>query len=103
MAGILQPSSGLVLVDGIDVNQLDKEDVRSNIGIMLQDSWLFSGSVKENIQMGLLEYDDDDILEVSKIAGVDEFVSTNPRGYDFYNSRTRNWFVWRATSIYQLS
>ena len=50
---------------------------------MLQDSWLFSGSVKENIQMGLLEYDDDDILEVSKIAGVDEFVSTNPRGYDF--------------------
>ena len=83
MAGILQPSSGLVLVDGIDVNQLDKEDVRSNIGIMLQDSWLFSGSVKENIQMGLLEYDDDDILEVSKIAGVDEFVSTNPRGYDF--------------------
>ena len=83
IAGILQPSSGLVLVDGIDVNQLDKDDLRSNIGIMLQDSWLFSGSVKENIQMGLLEHDDDHILNVSKIAGVDDFVSTNPRGYDF--------------------
>ena len=83
IAGILQPSSGLVLVDGIDVNQLDKDDLRSNIGIMLQDSWLFSGSVKENIQMGLLEHDDEHILNVSKIAGVDDFVSTNPRGYDF--------------------
>ncbi len=83
VAGLIAPSSGSVLVDGIDVNQLDKDDLRSNIGIMLQDSWLFSGSIKENIQMGFLEYDDDHILEVSKITGVDDFVAGNPSGYDF--------------------
>ncbi|MEL0294120.1 MAG: type I secretion system permease/ATPase, partial [Alphaproteobacteria bacterium] len=73
----------MVLVDGIDVNQLDKEDLHSNIGIMLQDSWLFSGTVKENIQMGMLEYDDDHILKICEISGVNDFISLNPRGYDF--------------------
>ena len=83
IAGILKPTSGMVLVDGIDVNQLDKEDLHSNIGIMLQDSWLFSGTVKENIQMGMLEYDDDHILKICEISGVNDFISLNPRGYDF--------------------
>ena len=50
---------------------------------MLQDSWLFSGTIKENIQLGLLEYDDEHILSLSKISGVDEFVASNPKGYDF--------------------
>ena len=50
---------------------------------MLQETWLFSGSVKENIQMGFVQYDDEHILEVAKISGVDEFVRQNPSGYDF--------------------
>ena len=49
---------------------------------MLQDSWLFSGTVRENIQMGFNEYDDEHILKVCKIAGVDDFVGSNPKGYD---------------------
>ena len=50
---------------------------------MLQETWLFSGSIKENIQMGFSEYNDEQLLEISRISGVDEFVRQNPRGYDF--------------------
>ena len=49
---------------------------------MLQDSWLFSGTVRENIQMGFNEYDDDHLLKICKIAGVDDFVGANPKCYD---------------------
>ena len=45
---------------------------------MLQDTWLFTGSVKENIQMGFVQYSDEHVLEISKISGVDEFVRQNP-------------------------
>jgi ATP-binding cassette subfamily C protein LapB len=82
IAGILEPTEGSILIDGVDVRQIDPADLRKNVGIMLQDSWLFSGTVRENIQMGYNEYDDDHILEISKIAGVDEFVGTHPKGYD---------------------
>ena len=69
-------------MDGVDVRQIDPADTRKNIGVMLQDSWLFSGTVRENIQMGFNEYDDDHLLNVCKIAGVDDFVGAHPKGYD---------------------
>ena len=77
-----EPTSGSILIDGVDVRQIDSADIRKNIGTMLQDSWLFSGTVRENIQMGFNEYDDSHILDVCKIAGVDDFVGSNPEGYD---------------------
>jgi len=83
ISGLYEPTEGAVLIDGIDVRQLDKTDLQRNVGVMLQDSWLFSGTIKENIQLGLLEYDDEHILSLSKISGVDEFVASNPKGYDF--------------------
>ena len=83
ISGLYEPTEGAVLIDGIDVRQLDKTDLQHNVGVMLQDSWLFSGTVKENIQLGLLEYDDDHILSIAKISGVDDFVASNPKGYDF--------------------
>jgi ATP-binding cassette subfamily C protein LapB len=82
IAGILEPTEGAILIDGVDVRQIDPADLRKNIGIMLQDSWLFSGTIRENIQMGYNEYDDDHILKICKIAGVDDFVGSNPKGYD---------------------
>ena len=82
VAGMIEPTSGAILIDGIDVRQIDPADVRKNIGIMLQDSWLFSGTVRENIQMGFNEYDDEHVLEICKIAGVDDFVGSHPKGYD---------------------
>lgn len=82
IGGIIEPTEGAILIDGVDVRQIDTADIRKNIGIMLQDSWLFSGTIRENIQMGFNEYDDDHILNVCKIAGVDDFVGSNPKGYD---------------------
>ena len=82
VAGIIEPTEGAVLIDGVDVRQIDAADVRKNVGVMLQESWLFSGTVRENIQMGFNEYDDEHILKICKVAGVDDFVGSNPKGYD---------------------
>jgi ATP-binding cassette subfamily C protein LapB len=82
ISGLIEPSEGSVLIDGVDLRQIDKSDVRRNVGVMLQDTWLFSGTVKENLQMGFYEYDDAHILNIAKISGVDDFVASHPQGYD---------------------
>jgi len=82
VAGIYQPTEGAILIDGVDVRQIDTADTRKNIGIMLQETWLFSGSVRENIQMGFNEIDDEHLLKICKISGVDDFVGAHPKGYD---------------------
>lgn len=82
IAGLIEPSEGAILIDGVDLRQIDKSDVRRNLGVMLQDTWLFSGSIKENLQMGFYEYDDAHLLNISKISGVDDFVASHPEGYD---------------------
>jgi ATP-binding cassette, subfamily C, bacterial LapB len=82
IAGIYEPTEGAILIDGVDVRQIDQADIRKNIGIMLQESWLFSGTIRENVQMGFNEYDDDHLLRVCKIAGVDDFIGSHPKGYD---------------------
>ena len=65
ISGLAQPNSGAVLLDGVDIRQIDKSDLRRNMGIMLQETWLFSGSVRENIQMGFFEYSDEHILNLA--------------------------------------
>ena len=83
IAGLYEPDVGSILIDGVDLRQIDQADIRRNIGFMLQETWLFSGTVKENIQMGFVQYSDEHLLNVAKISGVDEFVRHNPAGYDF--------------------
>ncbi len=82
LAGIYEPEEGSVLIDGVDVRQIEKSDLRRNIGITLQESWLFAGSIRDNILMGSFEYDDDHLIKICKIAGVDDFVAAHPKGYD---------------------
>lgn len=82
ISGLIEPSEGSVLVDGVDLRQIDKSDVRRNVGIMLQDTWLFSGTIKDNLQMGFYEYDDAYLLDIAKVSGVDDFVAAHPQGYD---------------------
>jgi ATP-binding cassette subfamily C protein LapB len=82
ISGLIEPSEGSVLIDGVDLRQIDKSDARRNIGVMLQETWLFSGSVKENLQMGFYEYDDAHVLSIAKVSGVDDFVASHPQGYD---------------------
>lgn len=80
--GVFEPQTGAVRVDGTDIRQIDPGDLRRNIGVCLQDNWLFSGSLRENIAIGVPRATDADILEASKIAGVDAFVARMPEGYD---------------------
>jgi ATP-binding cassette subfamily C protein LapB len=82
ISGLIEPSEGAVLIDGVDLRQIDKSDVRRNVGVMLQETWLFSGTVKENLQMGFYEYDDAHLLNIAKLSGVDDFVASHPQGYD---------------------
>ena len=65
ISGLIEPTEGAVMMDGVDLRQIDKSDIRRNIGVMLQDTWLFSGSIKENLQMGYYEYDDAHILDIA--------------------------------------
>ena len=82
ITGVYQPTEGSVLVDDTDIRQLRPADLRSNIGAVLQDVCLFSGSIRENIALGLESVSDEDILNAAKIAGVHEFVGATAGGYD---------------------
>jgi ATP-binding cassette subfamily C protein LapB len=82
LLGLYAPDKGAVLVDDTDIRQIDPGDLRRNIGSVLQDVWLFSGTVRENIAIGARRPRDADILEAARIAGVEDFVSRHPSGYD---------------------
>ena len=83
LCGLYEPDSGSILIDGVDIRQIDPSDLRRNVGFMLQETWLFSGTIKENIQMGFSEYTDEHLLQIAKLSGVDDFVRQNPKGYDY--------------------
>ena len=75
---------GAILVDGKDVREVTLESLRNNIGVVAQDVYLFSGSVKENIAYGNPDATDEEIMEAARLAGADEFILNLPDGYDTY-------------------
>lgn len=82
LLGLYQPDRGSVRVDDVDIRQIDPGDLRRNIGSVLQDVWLFSGSVRENIAIGAVRPRDEAILNAARISGVEEFIARHPSGYD---------------------
>lgn len=82
LLGLYQPNSGTILIDGIDIRQLDPVEIRSSIGYVSQEIFLFRGTVRDNIAIGNVSADDQQILRASKLAGVDDFVRQHPMGYD---------------------
>ncbi len=80
--GLYAPTSGKVLIDGTDIGQIDPGDLRRNIGVVLQDLWLFSGTVRDNIAIGAVRPRDAEVLEAARIAGVHDFIKRHPMGYD---------------------
>ena len=80
--GLFAPDEGAVLVDRTDLRQMDPIDLRRNIGAILQDSFLFHGTVRDNIALGATNVDDEAILQAAATSGVHEFVRRHPRGYD---------------------
>ena len=82
LTGVSEPSQGSVLIDDTDLRQLHPDDFRANVGAVLQDVCLFSGSIRENIALGLDHISDDDVLRAAKIAGVHDFIGSTEAGYD---------------------
>ncbi|CPY62812.1 Probable ABC transporter%2C ATP-binding protein [Mycobacteroides abscessus] len=74
--------SGRILLDGIDISTMTRHDLRSRVGMVLQDTWLFGGTIAENIAYGRPEASQEEILEAARAAYVDRFVRTLPDGYD---------------------
>ena len=75
-------SAGGITLDGVDIATMSRAELRSTIGMVLQDAWLFGGTIAENIAYGAPEATDSDIIEAAKATYVDHFVRTLPDGYD---------------------
>ncbi len=73
---------GAITLDGIDISKMRRRDLRSNMGMVLQDTWLFGGTIRENIAYGNLEATEAEILAAARATYVDRFVHSLPLGYD---------------------
>jgi ATP-binding cassette, subfamily C, bacterial LapB len=80
--GLYEPDQGAVLVDGTDLRQIDPADLRRNVGCVLQDVFLFHGTVRDNITLGAPFADDQAVLRAAQVAGVEDFVARHPSGFD---------------------
>lgn len=75
-------NSGKILIDGKDMTQFDRRELRKLFGMVLQDTWLFNGTIKDNVRYGKLGASDYEVVEACKTASVDHFIKTLPDGYD---------------------
>ena len=73
---------GKIRYDGININKIKKDDLRRSLGIVLQDTHLFTGTVKENIRYGRLDATDDEVVAAAKLANAHSFIMKLPKGYD---------------------
>lgn len=76
------PNSGSIVIDGVNSTDINRRTLRDNIGMVLQDTWLFTGSIRENIRFSKPDATDEEIEQACKYANADEFISTLPNGYD---------------------
>lgn len=84
-------NSGEILIDGHNINDFDRIDLRHIFGMVLQDTWLFSGSILENLRYGNLDATDDEVIEAAKAAHVHHFIQTLPESYNMeLNEETNN-------------
>lgn len=73
---------GAIKIDGIDTKQMNRSDVRSLFGMVLQDAWLYGGTIADNIRFGKLDATDYEVVDAAKTANVDHFIRTIPEGYN---------------------
>ena len=77
-----EPNSGKIFVDGVDISTLTRENVHDLFGMVLQDTWLFEGTIKENIRYSKTTVPDEKVVEAAKAVGLHHFITTLPAGYD---------------------
>ena len=85
-----EPDSGKIYVDGVDTSTLTRENVHDLFGMVLQDTWLFHGTIKENIRYSKKGVSDQKIVEAAKAVGLHHFITTLPAGYDTMLDDTLN-------------
>jgi ATP-binding cassette subfamily B protein len=84
-------NSGGIFVDGVDIRKMKREDLRGMFGMVLQDTWLFNGTIRENIRYGNFKATNEEVAAAAKMAYVDAFVHALPHGYDMeLNEETSN-------------
>jgi len=76
------PNGGAIHIDGVDIRHMNPKWLRNNIGVVLQDNYLFSGSIKDNISLSRPDAPMENIIAASRMAGADEFIAELPEGYD---------------------
>ena len=75
-------NEGAIKIDGIDTKKMERHDVRSRCGMVLQDAWLYEGTIGDNIRFGKLDATDYEVVDAAKTANVDHFIRTMPDGYE---------------------
>jgi ATP-binding cassette subfamily B protein len=75
---------GLIKIDGVDVREYDVDYLRHNLGVVLQENFLFSGSIRQNIAAAKPDATFDDVVRAARLAGAEEFIDKLPRGYDTF-------------------
>lgn len=75
-------TSGTISIDGHPINEISRHSLRSSFGMVLQDTWLYNDTIRENIRFGRLDATDEEVVAAAKAAQVDHFVRTLPHGYD---------------------
>lgn len=91
VAGFYSPTNGEILIDGVDLRQYHPHEVRTAVGLVMQDTDLFIGSIKANLLLANPRASDAELIRACKLAGVDDFVSLHPLGYDLpVGERGRN-------------
>jgi ATP-binding cassette, subfamily B, multidrug efflux pump len=83
-------NKGSIAVDGVDIKDFRREDLRGMFGMVLQDTWLFNGTIRENVRYSKLEATDEEVVAAAKMAYVDHFVRTLPQSYDLVINEESN-------------
>src|SRR5690348_18419855 len=81
--------SGRIRLDGVNTRELPRDEVRKAFGMVLQDAWLFAGTIRDNIAYGKEGASEEEIVAAAQAAHVDSFVRTLPRGYDTRSEERR--------------
>jgi ATP-binding cassette subfamily C protein LapB len=82
LVAFYEPQEGRIMVDGVDIRQYDPADLRNGIGLVLQDTDLFFGKLRDNIALGMPAASDEDIIAAARLSGVEGFIAGHPLGYD---------------------
>ena len=80
---------GRITLDGVDIAAMPRAELRGQIGMVLQDTWLFEGTIRDNIAYGRPDATEEEILEAARATYVDRFVHSLPDGYDTHHRRGR--------------